>query len=72
MGWIGTGTVGGVLKLGRHTGYVSGEIAGMPDIFIRSLLMLLPFAIPYPDQFDEDDRERPGRAPAARNEGALA
>jgi hypothetical protein len=46
-------------------GYVSGEIAGMPNISIRLhavidyitgvLLILLPSAIPYPDQSDEDD-----------------
>jgi hypothetical protein len=44
---------------------VSGEIAGMPNISIRLhaiidyvtevLLILLPFAIPYPHQSDEDD-----------------
>jgi hypothetical protein len=58
------------VKTGTTTGYVSGEIAGMPDIFIRShaiidyvtgaLLILLPFAISYPDQFDEDDRALTG------------
>ena len=46
-------------------GYVSSEIAGMPNISIRLhaivdyftgvLLILLPFAITYPDQSDEDD-----------------
>ena len=50
------------VKTGTTKGCVSGEIAGMPDIFIRShaiidyvtgaLLILLPFAIPYHDQFD--------------------
>ena len=52
-------------KTGTTTGYVSAEIAGMPNISIRLhaiidyvtgvLLILLPFAIPYPDQSDEGD-----------------
>ena len=77
--WHGRGGI----KTGTTTGYVSGEIAGMSDIFIRShaiidyvtgaLLILLPFAIPHLDKFDEDDRALTGcRAPAARNEGDLA
>jgi hypothetical protein len=51
-------------------GYVSGEIAGMPNISIRLhaivdyvtgvLLILLPFAITYPDQSDEDDWAQAG------------
>jgi hypothetical protein len=59
------GRHGSRVKTGTTTGYVSGEIAGMPNIFIRLraifdyitgvLLILLPFAIPSPDQFDEDD-----------------
>ena len=56
---------GSRVKTGTTTGYVSGEITGMPNISIRLraiidyvtgvLLILLAFAIPYPDQSDEDD-----------------
>jgi hypothetical protein len=53
------------VKPGTTTGYESGEIAGMPNIYSRLhaiidyvtevLLILLPLSIPYPDQSDGDD-----------------
>jgi hypothetical protein len=54
----------------------------MPDISIRShamidyvtgaLLILLSFAIPYPDQFDEDDRALTGPSTCRTQLGSLA